>query len=465
MSGPGAQPADPPDHHRPRYHPRPPRGYLNDPNGPIVLDDLVHLYFQSRPTTDMAAPVEWGHLTSEDYVTWRLHRPAMAPVPDGPDRDGCYSGNTVLDDGRIRAFYSGYRTDSPYQSVLTAVSDDGGYSFGPPSQVVPDPAPEEDAIMFRDPFVWKVDDGWQMVVGAGYADGRSAVRHYLSADLHEWTRLDDLAFLAGQDGDGPEVGDAWECPQVLDLAGRSVAIVGTWSRARGVNSVLSLLVGEPTRLSIVDHGTNFYAASALRDGPFGPLLFGWVTEGRPASQWHEAGWAGALSLPRQVWLDDDGSLRSAPLPTTAELRVGPATRASEARVSPQCEIVVPSAGARVRLQFGDEEYLEVICDAEANALIIDRTGASSRADVHGGTVTAPDAFDAAAGRPAARIFVDGSVVEVFTSAGRVLTTRVYPVGAPPWRIAAPDGCTVWALAGELPSAVGSAELVAGGASA
>ncbi len=145
--------------------------------------------------------------------------------------------------------------------------------------------------MFRDPFVWKVKEGWRMVVGAGYGDGRSAIRLYASADLHEWVRLDDLASLPRQEGDGPETGDAWECPQILDLAGHSIAIVGTWSQVRGVNSVLSFVVEEPTRVSVVDHGTNFYAASALRDSRFGPLIFGWVTEGREEVRWRRS-WLG-----------------------------------------------------------------------------------------------------------------------------------------------------------------------------
>lgn len=436
------------DHHLPRYHTRPPLGYLNDPNGPILLDGTLHLYFQSRPVTDVLVPVQWGHLTSSDFVTWQLHRPAITPVPDGLDRDGCYSGNTVLDGGRIRAFYSGHLTYSPYQSVLTAVSDDGGFSFGPPSQVVPDPAPGEDCTMFRDPFVWKVDDGWRMVVGSGYADGRSAVRLYASADLHTWERLDDLASLPRQDGDGPAVGEAWECPQVLDLDGRCTAVVGTWSEAGGVNSVLSLVVGEPTRLSVVDHGTNFYAASALRDSPFGPVLFGWITEGRSPSRWQEAGWAGALTLPRQVWLGTDSTLRSAPVPTIDRLRVGDGAPADGAEVGAQCEIVVPSPTGRVRLHFGPDEHLDIGCDADTNSVTVDRARAGTFTHCHGGDVTAAsadDAFDATADRPAARIFVDGSTVEVFTSAGRVLTTRIYPASPPPWRLEAPGAATVWAV--------------------
>ena len=178
-------------------------------------------------------PVEWGHLTSSDFVTWRLHRPAMAPVPDGPDRDGCYSGNTILDDGRIRAFYSGFREEWPYQSVLTAVSNDGGYSFGPPSQVVPDPIPTKTAPCFATRSSGRPTKvgGWSSGPATAMAGQRSGCMH--RADLQDWVRLDDLASLPIQKGDGPETGEAWECPQILDLDGNSVAIVGTWTKSEG----------------------------------------------------------------------------------------------------------------------------------------------------------------------------------------------------------------------------------------
>ena len=107
---------------------------------------------------------------------------------------------------------------------------------------------------------------------------------------------------------------------------------------------------------------------------------------------------------------------------------------------------MPTAPAHVRLCFGATEHLDVVLEAEANILTVDRTAASTDPAAHGGTATAHDAFDDATGRPAARIFIDGSIVEVFTSAGQVLTTRVYPVTPPPWQIEAPEGCEVWTLA-------------------
>ncbi len=428
-------------HLRPAFHVRPPRGYLNDPNGPIEVGDDVHLYFQSRPTLDHHVPVEWGHATSPDYVRWTVHRPAMAPQPGGPDTDGCWSGNTVLDDGRVRAFYSGHLEGHPYQSVLTAVSDDGGTSFGPPHQVVPDPSDE--AIMFRDPFVWKENGAWWMVVGAGYVDSGASIPSYRSTDLENWTYAGPLAELPRGVVDGHDTGAAWECPQLLTIDGRRIAVVASWSPEGGPADVLSFDVDVPVVPRRVDHGTNFYAASALRDSRFGPLLFGWLTEGRDRPGWTDD-WAGVISLPRVVWLGPDSSLRSAPVPTLDTLRVGDGSPADGASTGAQCEIVVPEGSGQVVIHFSEQERL--VIELDADTLTIDRTQASLNHHAHGGRMQVTDAFDPSSGRPAARIILDGSTLEVFTSAGRALSTRIYPTTPPTWQVEAPPTTHLWQLA-------------------
>ena len=430
-------------HHRPVFHVRPPRGYLNDPNGPIEIGRDVHLYFQSRPTLDTEAPVEWGHATSSDYVRWTLHRPAMAPLPDGPDRDGCWSGNTVLEGDRIHAFYSGLINGHPYQSVLTAVSKDGGHTFGPPRRAISDPLPSERATMFRDPFVWREDQAWWMAVGTGYGDRGASIALYRSTDLQSWTAQGALAELPRSIVAGEDTGAAWECPQVLTLDGRRIAIVSSWSPEGGPGQVLSFDVDTPANPRRVDHGTNFYAASLLRESRFGPLLFGWLTEGRDRLGWTD-GWAGVISLPRLVWLGPDSSLRSSPVPTVDTLRTG-SRPADGALTTPQCEIEVPEGSGQVVVHFGSSERLEIELDAAGNVLTIDRDHASLDPTAHDGRMQVYDAFDPGSGRPAARIFLDGSVVEVFTSAGRVLSTRVYPTTPPPWRIEAPANARRWSL--------------------
>ena len=133
------------------------------------------------------------------------------------------------------------------------------------------------------------------------------------------------------------------------------------------------------------------------------------------------------------------------MPTVDGLRVGGPRPADGATVGARFELVVPSAPARVTLCFGESEQLAIVLDDQADTLLVDRSAASSDDESDGDPSVAPGAFDASADRPAARIFVDGSIVEVFTGAGRVLTTRVYPVTPPPWRIDASEGCIVWEL--------------------
>lgn len=434
-------------HHVPQFHIRLPRGYLNDPNGPVEIDGTVHLFFQSRSTVDTAQPVEWGHATSTDLVHWTLHRPAMSPVPGGPDSDGCWSGNTVLRDGTLWAYYSGKVDHSDYQSVLRAVFDADAGTFGAPAQVVDDPADHEGITMYRDPFVWREGDGWRMAVGAAAAE-EASIRHYRSADGVRWTHEGTLAALSRTTLRGEDTGEGWECPQVLAVDGSEVAIVSAWSHADGPWNVLAFPLGGTPEPHRVDHGHNFYAASVMREGSRGPLVFGWVTEGRDRGWWQEAGWAGAISLPRRTWLAGD-VLASEPHPALDALRLGDPRPADGAVITGQAEIAVPATTGTLRLVFGDDEHLDIQLDEVAGTVAIDRDAASSDGRAHRGTAVAPDAFEPGSGRPGVRVFVDGSVVEVFTSAGRSLTTRVYPLAAPPWRVEAPAGAQVWDLASTI----------------
>lgn len=434
------------DHHLPQFHVRLPRGYLNDPNGPVELGGTTHLYFQSRSHADLAVPVEWGHATTKDLVRWTLHRPAMSPVPGGLDSGGCWSGNTVVDGDRVRAYYSGKGDDSPYQSVLTAVSDENGTNFSRPVQVVEDPAPEEGVTMFRDPFVWRDASRWHMVVGAALSDDTAAMRLYGSADGTDWEYVGELSRLRRTLVDGVDTGEGWECPQLITADGREVAIVSSWSHAGGPGVVLAFPVDSNPAPRRVDDGHNFYAASVMRDGSFEQVLFGWITEGRPAEAWQEAGWAGAISLPRRVWLDGD-ALRTAPHPAVDTLRDGSSRPADGAMIGAQTELVVPTTGASgtIRLRFGADEWLEIALELVAETLSLQRSRASTESGVEIDKATVAQAFDDRS-EWAARVFVDGSVVEVFTSAGRSITTRVYPTSPPPWRLQAPEGTVVWDIA-------------------
>jgi beta-fructofuranosidase len=87
------------DSHRPTYHLTPPANWLNDPNGLVRWNGRYHVFYQYNPGGPYHATIHWGHAVSDDLVHWRDEPVALTPSPDGPDRDGCWSGCTVDDDG------------------------------------------------------------------------------------------------------------------------------------------------------------------------------------------------------------------------------------------------------------------------------------------------------------------------------------------------------------------------------
>jgi beta-fructofuranosidase len=453
------------DHHFPRYHVRPPTGFVNDPNGPVRIGDRWHLFFQYSHDTARTGSVVWGHASSADLATWSYHRPALSPHPGGPDRNGCWSGNTVLCEHEVVAFYSGSRNGHPYQSVLLARSADGGESFGVPVQVVDDPEPA--VAEFRDPFVWRENGGWSMVVGAGSRGEGPSARLYTSEDLEKWEYRGPYAAAAPT----PELGEMWECPQVASFGSRDALLVSAYEfGAGGPGRVIALTGGRteyrlvPEHSSLVDHGPNFYAASVLRDGGDGPIVWGWVTEGRAGEWAREADWSGMISLPRVLSLRNDGRIASTPVDSLATLRSSEITSSEISStgiglsggrfegVPAQFEALLELSGRRdgvTRMSLGTAagERVDVLVDWAAGRITIDRERASldPRADRGAHSFEEP-----LTGGLSLRWFVDGSVGELFTGSGRVATFRFYPTAPPPWTlevdgVTAADAIRVWRL--------------------
>ena len=97
------------DLHRPAYHFVPPSNWMNDPNGLIHWRGQYHLFYQYNPNGAFHGTIHWGHAVSDDLVHWRDLPIALEPTPDGPDKDGVYSGCAVDRDGVPTLMYTGVR--------------------------------------------------------------------------------------------------------------------------------------------------------------------------------------------------------------------------------------------------------------------------------------------------------------------------------------------------------------------
>ena len=83
-----------------------------------------------------------------------------------------------------------------------------------------------DLIGFRDPFLWKEEDGrWYMLLGSGIKGAGGVALLYRSPDLIEWEYLNPLYI-----GDPAESGINWECPNFLDLGAKHMLVVSPHGR-------------------------------------------------------------------------------------------------------------------------------------------------------------------------------------------------------------------------------------------
>lgn len=315
------------DPERPQYHLLPKKNWMNDPNGPVYRDGYYHLFYQYNPKAAHWGDIHWGHAISTNRVYWHHLPVALGPTPGGPDASGCFSGCTVVDGDRVAAFYTGVVTVSPDKATLR----DGVHSFRESQclaigsgtlleswkkdaePVIPVPPESLDVVGFRDPFVWRHGAGWCMVVGSGIRGQGGAVLVYRSLDLKHWTFLDVLAQgrPSGELAPNPvNTGDMWECPNFFRLDDRYVLTYSTNGKTRWISGHLDEVRMKfvPQQRGIVDYGT-YYAATSQLDEHGNRVLWGWIGETRPKAEYMKAGWAGVMSLPRILRLDEKGRLR------------------------------------------------------------------------------------------------------------------------------------------------------------
>lgn len=428
---------------RPHYHVAAPVGWLNDPAGFIHYAGKYHLFYQFHPYNSAWGPMHWGHVASDNLVDWE-HYP-VALVPQKPyETSGCFSGSAVAYGNYIILFYTGntHMDNTTRQTQNMAVSTDGvvfqKYLYNP---IIREPV--DGTWQFRHPKVFLRGVAWYMVIGNPTRDNRGRILIYTSSDLYSWHSVGVLAESLG------DMGHVWENPDFFELDGYHVLlfsvhglqpeayefrnlyqtgyVVGKYNFE--MNSFENFEISTAT-FNEIDRGHDFYSAHTMLTPDGRRLMIAWM--GMWQNEFSESadGWAGMMTLPRELRLAADLKVLVRPARELLDLRQDimedatytPGETFDAETKSFELLVLAKEIGQEANMTFhlGRGRKYMLLYDSKHQQMSVDR----------GGVNGVRRAFwrAAANGRPLYwRIFVDASSVEVFCGDGdMVFSSRIYP---------------------------------------
>ena len=292
--------------YRHSYHAMPPIGWMNDPNGFIYAFGKYQLFYQFYPYGASWNSMHWGHFTTQDFIHWRLEPTALAPDGDF-DRDGCFSGTSVLKDGKLYLMYTSVLADIQTQSL--AVSSDGNrfekIGEGLSSNQLP-----EDALRteFRDPKVFKRGNAYYALMGSRTIQGEGQILLYRSKDLLKWE------FVNVVRRDRLTTRGIYECPDLFEYEGKDVMLLSPqgyetkdWRYENWQSAIYAVGkfdaekgIFEKEYEDEIDGGFDFYAPQTLKSPDGRIIMIGWMQMWGRRMPTAQHGWAGSMILPREL---------------------------------------------------------------------------------------------------------------------------------------------------------------------
>jgi fructan beta-fructosidase len=346
------------------------------------------------------------------------------------------------------------KDDFQYQAIAYSLDKGRSWTKYQQNPVVPNPGIRD----FRDPkVIWHKGTGKWLMVFAAF----DHVKFYSSPDLKEWTWVNDFGLNQGSHG------GVWECPDLFPLNSPSgeekwVLIVslgdGAPNGGSGTQYFIGQFDGETFRndnsanvVLWLDYGRDNYAGVTWSDIPEDDgrrIFIGWMSNWRYAQQVPTYRWRSAMTLPRELKLENTpAGIRLLSMPVEEvqvlhdESQLVPNQTISQGqslyletsfnnRLSLIELTVTPSEGAEFIVEIGNSESqkIQIAYDSEQNKYSLDRSASGNMdfSDEFGGIHYAPRISEDQTIN--LKIYLDHSSLEVFVDNGEVvLTELIFPI--------------------------------------
>lgn len=293
-----------------KYHYRPAKGWMNDPNGLVYFNGYYHAFYQHAPGHEHPwhEPMAWGHARTKDFITWEELPVALWP-DQSYDSGGCWSGTAIEHNGVLYLFYASITEEAgeKHQSVSMATSTDGiHFTKSPLNPIIPG-YPADGSRDFRDPAVLKDGDTFYIVMASASPENNAArLLLYESRDLTAWSYSGILyEWLGGQGANAVQMRYC-ECPSFMKYGDKYLLTVSVCEKDRHYfTAMYGSFNGKkfcPEISGNVHFGPDQYAGQVFEDHLGRHIMITWVP-GWSYSTFAEKS-LGCLSLPIELKIAD-----------------------------------------------------------------------------------------------------------------------------------------------------------------
>ena len=475
------------DIYRPAYHFTIPEGLgiPFDPNGAFYKNGRYHLMYLYKNNGGSQKGFSWGHVSSKDLLHWRNHPDAL--VPGGGD-EGVFSGGAFVDKNNVILSYwmlwgakgvglaknidNDFEKWEKFKDNPVIKSSEWGITN------IYDSSGKKKFIGSADPSnIWKKDGKYYLLTGnlnvlrkyGSKGKGLPANnlyknilpkdslnyqgdRLYLfeSENLTDWNYLHE--FYRSNRKWTSKTEDNM-CPSFLPLPSSpsggkpsSKYLLLFISHNRGCQYYVGDYIDDyfyPNnhgRMSWNDNG--FFAPEALIDKKGRQIMWSWILDDRPENLKKYSGWSGTYSLPRTLWLGDDGKLRMRPVKELESLRMNEKSL-SNICIKSQSKIELNDYGSKlmeieliVEPNDSNQYGLKILesDDGKEKTIIYYDSGVEKiKIDTRKSSIgfgrkiieEAPLKLEEDE-KLKLRVFVDNSVVEVYANDKQAVSRRIYP---------------------------------------
>ena len=303
---------------RPKFHITALKNWINDPNGLVKYKGKYHIFMQHHPYSLEWGPMHWYHVVSEDLLYFEYLPNALTPG-DEFDKDGCFSGSSIVVGDRLYVVYTGFINNEVPEKIIQqqclAYTDDG-VNFTKLGLIIgKDKLPKGYASNdFRDPKIYFDHGTYYLVVAARKLDGRGRILLYQSKDILNWEFVSDIL-------DEDSKGIMIECPDYIKDLGLLIYSeqdqpidgymhhnihstyyrLGTFKKHKFVTK----------KVSTVDYGFDFYAPQTFASEH---IMLGWMNMWVRTQPSQIYGFTGQLTIPRRLEIRNDELYQTPVLP-------------------------------------------------------------------------------------------------------------------------------------------------------